>query len=207
MAIGKIFCIGRNKTGTTSLEQALKNLGYQLGDQTSGERLFRDWIRRDFRRIVDLCTTADAFQDIPFSLPYTYQALDQAFPGSRFVLSVRDSADEWYESMVRFHTQIVGKGRTPTADDLREFKYCYPGFLWEVQQHVFRVKEGQEYDRAVCTENYERHNEDVRRYFYYRPEALLVLNVADSDAMRCLCRFLGREYCGQEMPHLNRSQG
>ena len=27
----KVFCIGLSKTGTTSLEQALKDLGYRLG--------------------------------------------------------------------------------------------------------------------------------------------------------------------------------
>ncbi len=203
---GKVFCIGRNKTGTTSLEQALVQLGYRMGDQSKGERLFGDWVRRDFRRIIELCATADAFQDVPFSLPYTYQALDQAFPGSRFILSVRDTADVWYESMVRFHTQIVGRGRCPTADDLKAFGYCAIGHLWEVQRHVFGISEGQEYDRVIYTEQYERHNEDVRRYFRGRRDSLLELNVADPDAMARLCGFLGVAHRGQVMPHLNRSE-
>jgi hypothetical protein len=32
-----------------------------------------------------------------------------------------------------------------------------------------------------------------------------VLNVGDADAMPRLCAFLGLEYRGQPMPHLNRS--
>lgn len=31
----KVFCIGRNKTGTTSLGKVLEDLGYRLGDQAT----------------------------------------------------------------------------------------------------------------------------------------------------------------------------
>jgi hypothetical protein len=202
----KVFCIGANKTGTTSLERALTDMGYRLGDQAGGELLLRDWIKRDFRRIIHLCSTADAFQDVPFSLPYTYQAVDQAFPGSRFVLSVRRSGEEWYQSLVRFHTRIVAKGRQPTAGDLKQFAYRYPGYLWEVQQHLFGIREGQEYNRRIYIEQYERHNEDVRRYFRFRGDSLLVVDLASADAMLSLCRFLGVDHRGQTMPHINRSR-
>ena len=33
----KVFCIGFGRTGTTSLERALRDLGYRLGDQRQGE--------------------------------------------------------------------------------------------------------------------------------------------------------------------------
>ena len=35
----KIFCIGRNKTGTTSLKRAFEDLGYPVGDQRKAEIL------------------------------------------------------------------------------------------------------------------------------------------------------------------------
>ena len=89
----KVFVIGSNKTGTTSLGAALNNLGYQLGNQLEAEMLIDDWAKRDFRRIIKYCRTADAFQDIPFSLNFTFQAVDAAFPGSKFILSVRDDAE------------------------------------------------------------------------------------------------------------------
>ena len=52
MHAAKVFCIGRNKTGTTSVERALQDMGYRLGNQRAGELLLEDWARRDFRRIV-----------------------------------------------------------------------------------------------------------------------------------------------------------
>lgn len=85
----KVFCVGRNKTGTTSIAKALRALGFKVGDQARAETLIEDWARRDFRKIVRYCRTADAFQDVPFSWPHTFEALDQAFPQSKFILTVR----------------------------------------------------------------------------------------------------------------------
>lgn len=201
----KVFCIGRNKTGTTSLEAALRSLGLKLGLQARGEMLMPDWARRDFSRIVDLCRTADAFQDVPFSLSFTFMALDMNFPGSKFILTVRDSPDEWFESVKRFQTKIVNKGRLPTADDLREFDYRYKGFLWDGFVMNYGDDESLLYDRDAYIAHYLEHSRAVTSYFRRRPDDLLVLNVGQPDAMRRLCDFLGFAYGGQAMPHLNRS--
>ncbi len=201
----KIFCVGRNKTGTTSIEAALRSLGLKMGLQARGEMLTKDWARRDFARIIDLCRTADAFQDVPFSLPFTFQALDTGFPGSKFILTVRDTPEQWFESLKRFHTRIVNKGRLPTADDLREFDYRYKGYLWEGFVTNYGDDERLLYDRDAYVASYLEHNRTVTNYFRHRPDDLLVLNVSQPDAMRRLCEFLGYPYRGQPMPHLNRS--
>ncbi len=200
-----MFGIGRNKTGTTSLGFALRDLGYRVGDQSAAEELMEDWAIRDFRRVIRYCRSADAFQDVPFSLGYTYQAVDVAFPGSRFVLTVRDSPEQWYESLTGFHTKIVGRGRLPTADDLREFPYRHTGWLWRQQQLIYGADETTLYDRELYIEHYRRHNESVRDYFRRRPEDLLVLNLADPGSARALCEFLDIPYHGQTMPRLKRS--
>ncbi len=67
----KIFSIGYNKTGTTALGSALKNLGYKVGDHKKAEMLLGDWAVRNFHPIITYCQTADAFQDVPFSLDFT----------------------------------------------------------------------------------------------------------------------------------------
>lgn len=201
----KIFCVGRNKTGTTSLEAALRSLGFSIGLQARGEMLKRDWAKRDFSRIVGLCRTADAFQDVPFSYEYTFQALDKHFPGSKFILTVRDSPEQWYESLVRYHTKIVNKGRLPTADDLKEFSYRYKGYLWESAQLVYGVDEKTLYDKEIYIARYLNHNRQIVEYFRYRPDDFLILNVAEANAMENLCAFVGIEHRGQQMPHLNKS--
>lgn len=202
----KIFCVGRNKTGTTSLEAALQSLGFRMGLQARGEMLKRDWARRDFSRIVGLCRTADAFQDVPFSYDYTFQALDLHFPGSKFILTVRDSPEQWYDSQVRSHTNIVNKGQLPTADDLKAFSYRYKGYLWESEQLIYGIDEKTLYDKEIYISHYLNHNRQVIEYFRYRPDDLLILNVAEMGTMEKLCTFLGVEFRGQKMPHLNKSR-
>ena len=202
---GKVFCIGANKTGTTSLEEVFKSLGMRVGDQSIAELFMHDWANQDFRKIIRYCRSADAFQDMPFSYPGTYEAVDKAYPNSKFILTVRINSGEWYESLVRFHTKLIGKGRIPTADDLRQFPYCYKGYLWDAQRLRYGAKESTLYDREVYIQAYEDHNRKVREYFTGRPGDLLELSISDADAMERIVKFLGYPYTGQKMPHRNSS--
>jgi hypothetical protein len=202
----KIFVIGRNKTGTTSLGHTLHSLGFRIGNQPKAELLIEDWAKRKFHNMVNYCKTADAFQDIPFSLDYTYQAMDYAFPGSKFILTVRNSSGKWYESLTRFHTKIVGKNRLPTADDLKQFPYRKTGWLWRTQQLVYGIDEHSLYNKEIYIKHYDSHNQTVLNYFRHRPEDLLVLNLSDSDAMQSLCEFINIKFANQTMPHLNISK-
>ena len=201
----KVFCIGQNKTGTTSVEAVLKQLGYKMGKQAKAELLIHDWAKRDFKEIVKFCRSADAFQDIPFSNDFTYEILDYAFPDSKFILTLRNNKDEWFESIKRFHTKLIGKERLPTAEDLKVFPYRYKGWMWENMQLKYGIDETTLYDYKIYTDHYERYNQIVREYFKYRPDDLLVLNLADSDAMKKLHEFLGFDFDGSKMPHLNKS--
>ena len=201
----KVFCIGRNKTGTTSIAQALRDAGFSVGHQPQAELLLEHWARRDFAPIIDYCRSADAFQDVPFSLDYTYQALDQAFPGARFILTIRGSAEEWFDSLVRFHIQLFRKGRLPTPDEMKRFPYRYQGWIWRAQQLIYGIGEASVYDRERYIRHYNNHTERVLEYFRFRPDDLLVLNLADPDADERLCRFLGVDSAGFQIPHLNRT--
>lgn len=204
----KVFVIGRNKTGTTSLMFALRALGFRVGDQRAAELLMEDWGRRDFRRLIRLVHTADVFQDVPFSHDYTFQALDQAFPGSRFILSVRDDAQQWYESVISFSIKRFGLGRLPTRAEIEADDYVSKGWAWRTRELIWGpgLSDADIWDRERLVAHYERHNERVRNYFLHRPDDLLVLNVADPEAMQRLCGFLGVPWRGQRMPLKNASR-
>ncbi|MCX6032765.1 MAG: hypothetical protein NT169_26210 [Chloroflexi bacterium] len=201
----KVFCIGKNKTGTTSMARAFSELGLVVGAQSLAERLLHDWARRDFRRLFLYCHTAQAFQDVPFSLPYTFQALDQRFPGSKFILTMRDSPEQWYNSLTRFHAALFGHGRIPTAEDLKAARYVYPGFMYEANRLLYSTPEDDLYNRDALIAGYNAHNNAVLAYFRHRPEDLLVLNVAEPGAYDKLCRFLERPCVGKDFPWENRT--
>lgn len=203
----KVFCIGRNKTGTTSLAMALTSFGYRLAPQHKAELLTEDWARRSFGSLVKYCRKYEAFQDVPFSLDFSYIALDQAYPGSKFILSVRDSSEQWFSSMVRFTAKMIGVDRTPTAEDLANFQYrgetARRGEIWMRHQLVYGATAETVFDRDLYIRHYEEYNRTVRQYFRHRPDDLLVLNLADSDSMERLCRFLDIPFSGQTMPKEN----
>lgn len=184
----KIFCIGFNKTGTTSIYHALKREGIKVGDQPTGERLLLDYLNGYFDPIVQYCKTARAFQDVPFSLPDTYAHLYQAFPDSKFILSVRDSENQWYDSQFRFAAKRLGK--IPSLSDLKARDYCWKG--WSYQYHQAAFGKGVEFhDKEAKIKAYNQHIADVKTFFLDKPGQLLVLNVAEEGLFRTFCDFLG----------------
>lgn len=187
----KIFCIGLNKTGTTSMKKAMEELNFKVGNQREAELLFDDWIKRDFKRLINYCKTAEFFQDAPFSFPYTFIAMDLAFPGSKFILTIRDDAVQWYNSLIRFHGKLWGNGNVPpTSEDLKNANYIYPSFPFYSRMHLHNVSERDPYNKDILIDYYKMHNKNVIDYFRHRSKDLLVLNIAEIDAFKKLVDFL-----------------
>lgn len=201
----KIFGIGRNKTGTTSLAKALAEVGIPVGREYYGDLLIHDWARRDFRRLFLFCHTAQAFQDVPFSWPDTYRALDQHFRGSKFILTLRDTPDQWYRSLMRFYATIFGNGESFTLDDLRRSTMVYPGWAYEANRMMSNTPESDPFNKELLIASYNAHNAAVSNYFGDRPNDLLVLNVSEPDAYNRLCDFLGKPRTEKSFPWENRT--
>lgn len=203
----KVFVLGFNKTGTTTMRRALDDLGYIVASERAAKPLFKDWQRRDFKPIINFCKSAEAFQDSPFSFPYTYIALDQAYPGSKFILTVRDDEDQWYRSITHFHSKLWGDGdgTPPTKEQLKEAFNAYKGRPWDVNRALFNSPESDPYNEVELKGFYRWHNQCVAEYFRDRPEDLLVLNVAEPGAYKKFVKFLGIESSAEEFPWENKT--
>lgn len=203
----KVFVVGRNKTGTTTLKAVLTNMGFRIGNQAEAEILYhRHYFAGDFGPIIAYCRSAEAFQDVPFSARGVVPVLDEAFPGSRFILTVRASSDEWYESLTRFHASLFGTdGSPPTGAQLRVASYRIPGFMANLMRY-YGTSDENPYDRRALIDDYEAHNASVRDYFRSDPERLLEVNVMDPDSLQRIEYFLGRSSGLSAMPHLNSSR-
>ena len=202
----KIFCIGRNKTGSTSIAKALRDLGIIVALQSPAEKLLRDWAKRDFKRIIRFCYTAQAFQDVPYSLPFTFQALDVKFPGSKFILTVRNNSLQWYSSLTRFHSKLFGGDIIPDYNALKRAQYCYPGFMLEANRLIYQTPDDDLYNKAIMIEHYEFHNRNVMEYFRHRPDDLLVINLAEKGAYAKFCKFIGKPIISQDFPWENKTE-
>jgi hypothetical protein len=189
----KVFVIGINKTGTTTLKETLSSFGYQMGNQKRAEILGIEWGKyRDASNIIKYCFTADAFQDIPFSTPELYKLLDKEFPNAKFILSVRDSGEQWYDSLVKFHSKKFSseRNRIPTESDLSDSLYGYRGMVLDVKRYFYSFPEVDLYDKVKYIKFYYSHIKEVKKYFLERDKKLLTINVANEDDFYRLVSFL-----------------
>jgi len=200
----KIFVVGFNKTGTTSLGYTLEKFGYIVGNQMQGELLFNDWVDKNFDKIIEYCDTAEVFQDIPFSFPETFKHMDKAFPGSKFILTLRNNPEQWHESLINFHGKMWGNGNIPpTGDDLKNANYIYKGFPLESITKLYNTDEVKPYSKKILINKYIQHEKDVLSYFKNRSEDLLVINISEEKDFGKLCTFLNAKTNLKSFPHIS----
>jgi len=173
----KIFCIGFHKTGTTSLAEALQALGYRV---TGPNGVRNPAIAACVHEMAyDLVEKYDAFQDNPW--PILYKDLDRRYPGSKFILTLRETRS-WMNS------QLKHFGERETA--MRRWIYgvgCPQG------------------NEDIYIRRFEQHNREVLEYFADRPDDLLVMDLARGDGWEKLSPFLGRPIPSIPFPHANRA--
>ena len=145
------------------------------------------------------------FQDLPFSFTGCHEALDKEFPDAKFILTVRDSPETWHRSVTSYHSKPLTPGRTPAKEDMQEADYCYKGFIWEVNQLLYKTPEDDPYHKETLMAHYQEHNRKIIEYFEDKPGRLLVVDVKDEGAAERICRFVGSDRILTEMPWENRT--
>lgn len=181
MAQSKIVGVGWAKTGTTTLGDCLEVLGFthrrgmlSLADTYAEGKLDPIWAVAD---------QYDSFEDWPWLL--LYQQFDERYPGSKFILTVRDTA-QWLAS---YRNMLDHQGEA--SEKLNQVRRALYGLPFP---HVS--------DEALV-ERYEHHNDAVRRYFAGRSDFVEV-NWARGDGWDELCDFLDLPHPRVAFPHANR---
>ena len=178
---GKIIGVGFQKTGTSSLREALKILGFRVKDTST--RPLIPILKGNYDRVIQMIHGYDALEDTPWYM--IYQELDRRLPGSKFILTIRDE-ESWYRSVSRH----IGLLRNP----LHEYIYGRgKGLPMKNRENTIAV--------------YNRHNEGVLEYFRERPDDLLVVDFTKGDGWDQLCRFLDIPKPDISFPHSNRWEG
>lgn len=211
----KIFCIGANKTGSTSMEQLLIDLGLNVGPQRHGELTTADISKGDYSSLFAYVYQYTAFQDVPFAVKSVYVALDALFPRSKFILTIRDPED-WFTSFLSHHKRALKTGdRVPTLRDFSGHDYLYEGFRqlkfewdWLIKVDPQTLQSSTDwalaFDKQHFINLYNQRNLDVIRHFHGRKD-LLVVDITKEKTTEKIVRFLGLPAeCITEMPHLNK---
>ncbi len=116
-----------------------------------------------------------------------YKYLDHRFPGSKFVLTMRD-LDDWLPSLA------WENDRRPVSSSRSEEETIMRRML---------LYETVDFDRKKAIAAYERHHADVRRYFADRPDDMLEMRIMEGEGWETLCPFLGVPIPNVDFPHLN----
>ncbi|MGD9638335.1 MAG: sulfotransferase [Alphaproteobacteria bacterium] len=201
----KIFCIGQNKTGTTSLRQVFLDLNIVVGNQRTAENFLEEYLEGNFEPIIKYCKTGQFFQDFPFSFPPTYKYIDKAYPNSKFILSVRDNPEQWYNSVVNFHAKLFGNGHIPKKEDLQKAIYIREGYVWKSFSNIYKTPEDDLYNKDMMIDYYNKYNNEVIEYFADRPNDLAVINVSQNDDYKKLMNFLSIKSPFNAFPYKNKT--
>ncbi len=173
----KVFCIGFHKTGTTTMGEALEILGYRVTGPNGTKD--PDIATTLIPMVERLAVEYDAFQDNPW--PLVYRRMDMLFPGSKFILTLRDE-DKWYKS---------------TLDDFGERDLPMRALIYGPGHGHPAGNE------AVYKRRMRRHNAEVREHFRERPHDLFTMELARDAGWDGLCAFLGKPVPARPFPHSN----
>ena len=153
----KVFCIGFNKTATSSLHALFTKLGYRSYHGVKWRNTHQNKLLKRY----------DCFSD---GIPDDFTNLDREFPGSKFILQVRET-DRWLISRLEHIRRVKEKGYTKDHSNWLD-----------------------DSDDAIryWIERRNAHHLKVMEYFETRAKDFLIVNyVRDPAAASKICHFLG----------------
>lgn len=216
-----VFGVGLSKTGTTSLAKALDLMGYRCSHyplgamryqnphptltkilNSIGYRFFNKPIGVHQYQLqkpsIDLSGFAsyDAFADIPIA--YCYRDLDKQYPGSKFILTVRN-VDAWIKSC-RWHfgrPYRPGRPKWWHDEEMGSWNDQMTDYLNRLNYDVYKTIA---FDEKLFRLAYARHLAEVSEYFSGREGDLLMIDITSGQGWEPICSFLGKPVPASDFP-------
>lgn len=202
----KVFVIGLNKTGTTSMARVFKDFDFIVDNQDNAHKLIYFYEKRDFKSIVKYCYKSEVFQDAPFSMRHTFHALYNTFPNAKFILTMRDSPEQWYFSLLNFHIKKYSSTlEAPSKQDLELAKRPFGRSVYKNIKLRLNTPDNDLYNKESLLNYYTEYNNEVMDFFRVIPKNFLVLNLKEPKAYQKLCRFLNLHPLYENFPWENKT--
>ncbi|KAF2160509.1 hypothetical protein M409DRAFT_29130 [Zasmidium cellare ATCC 36951] len=223
----KVIGLGPSRTGTSSLRQALLDLGYAdcyhytalvqenprdaemwvEAFQAKFEGKGRPFTREDWDQLLGHCM---AIMDTPCTV--FYKELLEAYPEAKVIVTVRDSPKQWWESQMRtmmpFFDLLV---LPPTTWSLWLWRKFLPPPTAFDQMNQLLPKYYPAYN-ILCKDLRDGTQEGIRWFEEYieeikrlvPPENLLIMNI--KSGWKPLCTFLGHDVPPWDFPVANTNE-
>lgn len=172
----KVIVIGLQRTGTTSMGQALLDLGYKV---VGGNSKLEHYVSSgQYDKVLEYADQFDAYQDLPWL--FLYKELDKKYPNSKFILTKRDE-QSWIKSMVNHF------GDTDTS--LKKWAY---GAGCPID------------NENLYLERFRSHYKEVEGYFKGRENDILTVELGQDQNWDKLCSFLDKPIPKKRFPFENK---
>lgn len=215
----KIFGLGFGRTGTKSLNHALKELGFASKHWPHDRKTYHELANGIYS--LSILKKYDAITDLTIS--QYYAQLDKEYPDSKFILTVRDReswSNRWTNSNAKpkDHTSLWRKYNRGVCEmwrktgkgyrNLLDFRFYvrlldFPHKLHRIEFlriASYGVIERTNPDRMSYV--YDLHIKNVCEYFKNRPKDLLIMNIFEGDGWEKLCPFLDKPVPDVPFPHI-----
>lgn len=176
----KIFGIGLPKTGTTSLNEALKILGYKSIHMPWA---WRRQIYNTGKYVPPNAIERRGWDAVTNFAEWFFPQMDALYPGSKFILTVRP-VEPWLRSVRSMYKRATAQGAQTLID-------------------VFGTRA---FHEARCRQVLVQHCEFVRRYFMTTDRFRDSLVMIEPFTWEPLCAFLRKPVPDVPYPHLNRTK-
>ena len=169
----KIFCVGVNKTGTSSLHDAFLILGIKsVHFKGAEERNIKDIIQSNYLAGDNILRGLEHYEafsdwDLGPSTVDIVKEFDKQYPNSKFILNIRD-LDGWLNSREKHVIRNQERKRKKPDADIQWLTI----------------------DREGWTKQFDNHYQQVTKHFEGRENELLVFDVTQGDGWEKLCPFL-----------------
>jgi len=175
----KVFGIGLTRTGTKSLKESMKILGYK----TKHSPISIDEVR-DYDFICDIIISSK------------YEFLDYVYPKAKFILTTRET-EAWIRSNIQHASRYNSR---------QKFKYVHriPLHRAENRFNVFGVSH---FDEKIYRRVQKEFENGAVEYFTNKykdtSNKLLIFDICKGESWDKLCAFLGKEIITEEFPKKN----
>jgi hypothetical protein len=182
----RVFCIGLNKTGTSSLQRALNKLGYKSVHAKTNDGInIKEKIENNFyqgKGIISGLENYTAFLDWDRDKTshLIFKEFYKQYPDSKFILNTRE-LNGWLDSSEK-HVLRNQKRMRDNPD--KKISWL-------------------EINRKEWEKHYNEHHNSVYEYFSDKMDELLIYDITESLGWKPICEFLGHPVPKDPFPKMN----
>lgn len=216
----KIFIIGANKTGTTTIRELFREMNFNVAPQQDQENYFDEIIRKkhnfnqdQFDEKVKLYIDKyQVFQDQPFSIKNFYREIYKLYPNS-FYIHLNREPNEWYKSLYKNLLRYTNTKDLKDLDlkKLKDNDYIRKGYLFDTVMNYFpentSLEEANEKlkMKSFMILNFEKRNNKIREFFK-NSKKFIEINVKDEKDNSKIVKLLNlKKNVLMPMPHKNKT--